>query len=338
MSKPRVKPLRPQEIARGRVALCTELDAEGGAPEWVQLLPKGADVVGRDGRKWINDKPAAVVSAFKRDFSPLPIDWNHATEYIAKYGGEAPAAGWIEELDLREDGSLWGKVTWTERGERSVNAREYRFLSPVFKFDAETSRILQLFGCALTNSPNLRLTAINSREDEPEREESNMDEKLLATLGLPKTATVEQALNAIEALKEEKRAALNSAQTPSPEKFVPRADYDLAMNRARSAEDKLSEQSKAEHTKEVNAAVDAAIAAGKIAPASKQFYVDSCGDAAALERFKAFAAAAPAVIDPKSPLLGTQPPTANQGELTPNQMAICTRMGIAPEDFKKARA
>jgi hypothetical protein len=165
-----------------------------------------------------------------------------------------------------------------------------------------------------------------------------MDKKLLAALGLSETATMEQALNAIETLKLEKQTALNGAQTPDPVKFVPRADYELAMNRAKTAEDKLSEQGKAEHGKAVNAAVDGAIAAGKIAPASKDYYIATCQDAAGLERFKKFADAAPAVIDPKSPLKEKQPAATNQGELTADELALCSRMMIAPEEFKKARA
>src|SRR5574341_681840 len=114
------------ELSGSQVALCAELAAESGAPEWVQLLPAGADVAGRDGRKWSNDRPREIVAAFKRDFGPLPIDVNHATE-MSGLGFGAPAVGWIEELEARDDGSLWGRVKWNPQGAAAVAERQYRY-------------------------------------------------------------------------------------------------------------------------------------------------------------------------------------------------------------------
>ncbi|MFH2098801.1 MAG: phage protease, partial [Pseudomonadota bacterium] len=64
--------------------------AEGKAPEWVELLPPGVNVEGRDGRAWVNDQPQAVAEASLAE-GAIPVDQEHATEISG--GNPAPAAG-----------------------------------------------------------------------------------------------------------------------------------------------------------------------------------------------------------------------------------------------------
>ena len=91
----------------------------------------------------------------------LPIDYDHATDFAAPSGRPAPAAGWIREIEVR-DGALWGRVEWTSHGRAAVVTHEYRYISPVFEYsqDGEVQRLLR---AALTNNPNLYLTAISAR-------------------------------------------------------------------------------------------------------------------------------------------------------------------------------
>jgi hypothetical protein len=49
-------------------------------------------------------------------------------------GGTAKAAGWIKELQVRDDG-IFGRVEWTEAAAAAIKAGEYRYLSPVFFHD-----------------------------------------------------------------------------------------------------------------------------------------------------------------------------------------------------------
>ncbi|MGU5583286.1 phage protease [Aeromonas hydrophila] len=142
------------------VALCSEMPQ--GAPEWVQIMPSGPEIKGLDGRKWNMKDPAKLIDMFKNMGLPLVIDYEHGQELKAPEGEEAPAAGWIEDLELR-NGELWAKVSWTERAAKAINSREYRFLSPAFAYDA-SMEILSLSSVALTNKPNLVMTALNSRE------------------------------------------------------------------------------------------------------------------------------------------------------------------------------
>ncbi len=99
--------------AYGDVALA--LSAEGKVPDWIELLPAGPVVTGRSGRRWQLQNPAALIDTFKSRGAALPLDFEHASEIKASKGEPAPAAGWIEELAVRDGGSIWGRVEWNER-------------------------------------------------------------------------------------------------------------------------------------------------------------------------------------------------------------------------------
>jgi phage I-like protein len=72
------------------MALCSELNAEKAAPEWIELLPAGPDIVGRDGRSWRLSAPKKVAEAFNKQGMSLVIDYEHSTEVKAPKGDEAP--------------------------------------------------------------------------------------------------------------------------------------------------------------------------------------------------------------------------------------------------------
>lgn len=140
------------------------------APEWIELIPAGPNISGRDGRKWLFDPVGAqlVIRAFTVRAIDLPIDWEHATQHLAPRGEAAPAAGWVSELHIR-GGSLWGKIAWTARGKAQVEAREYRYISPVFDYEPGSTRIVALVSAGLTNKPNLQLTALNREQPYQDR-------------------------------------------------------------------------------------------------------------------------------------------------------------------------
>lgn len=146
------------------MALCYELKAGETAPEWIELLPAGPDIQGRDGRKWRLSEPKKVADAFNQQNVALVIDYEHASEVLAPNGTEAPAAGWIEGVEVREDGSVWGKVDWTEKANNSITSKEYRYISPAFTH-SPSGEIIKLSSVALTNKPNLDLKALNSQQD-----------------------------------------------------------------------------------------------------------------------------------------------------------------------------
>ncbi|SPD73807.1 Mu-like prophage I protein [uncultured Desulfobacterium sp.] len=314
---------------------------DNAAPEWIPLLPEGEMIEGRDGRSWLNDRPQDILASFSRADKDVVIDWEHSTELKAPQGEPAPAAGWIRQMEIR-NATPWGRVEWTPRGMDSVVNREYRYYSPVLLYEKQTGRIVAIRSLGLTNRPNLHLAALNH---EQHFEEVKGMKQLLIKLGLPETATEAEAVNALgrlqadlataqnneQKLKGDLNVAVNQAQNPSLEKFVPRADYDAAMARAANAEKTLADQKKVDLETAINAEVDAAIKAGKITPASKEFYLATCRQDGGLERFKAFVGSAPVIGDPSKL---EQIPSA-ENSIDDIQIGINRMMGIDGETYKK---
>lgn len=354
------------------IAMNVEL-VNGAAPEWVQLLPPGPWIEGRDGRRWKFGlaEQRSVLDRFAGGRIDLPIDREHATELKGAVGDEAPAAAWITELaDRNGDGGMWGRVDWTARGRAQVEAREYRYLSPVF-FYTEDLRIVALDSAGLTNKPNLHLTALN-RQGET-MEDDTMRKALCQMLGLPETATDQEIQAAVAgvqsdlgtatnramskdllsalgltedagadaaAAKAKELAGLGKAQNHNqslPEgldltKLVPRADLEMALNRADTAEKALKDREAADLEDKIEGAVNRAIQDGKIAPASKAFYVASCRKEGGLKEFEDFAKAAPQVIeDPQMP----DKPECEGKAMNQQQAHIAEQFGNTAEDLAK---
>ncbi|WP_051340943.1 phage protease [Azospirillum halopraeferens] len=311
-----------------RRALCFALPAGGAAPEWIMLLPAGGVVSGIDGRRWTLSDPARVVDAFRDRGLDLVVDWEHGSETRALAGERTPAAGWIQELELR-DGAVWGRVTWTEAGRADIESGAYRYISPSFDFVRSTKEIARLTSVGLVHAPNLpALPALNREE--------LMDLKALCReLGLAETATMDEVLAAVRRTKSDLATATNRAETPDIARFVPRADYDTAVARATNAEKALADVEAATLKADVDALIERGKAEGKISPATEDFYRAQCRDRAGVDRFRDFLKAAPKVLDP-SPSIPGKPP-AGDGTLSDDDRAVCRQMGFTEDDWRKHR-
>jgi len=299
------------------------INAEGEtAPDWIQLTPQGPNIVGRDGRKWTLPNPEAVVAAFREHGADLPIDFEHATQVKGANGEEAPAVGWINDLDVR-NGALWGRVEWTDAGSNAIKSRSYRYVSPVFTFKRALGDIIKMVSAGLTNSPNLKMAALNKEGSE---EECGMKPEILEALGLKEGASDDDVLTAINKLKSDEATARNRAEQPDADKFVPRADYDLALNKVRDFEAADKERLDTD----IEAAVDAATEAGKISPASRDYHIAACRQEGGLERFTKMVDAAPEIAG-KSDVKGK--PAGEATALNSEEQLICDQMGISVEDF-----
>lgn len=336
----------PEKVTQGafnrceRVALNTELSpVDGGAPPSVEMIPPGPRVQGRDGRAWTFDAEGQrqVLAAFAARGADLPIDWEHATQHRAPQGLKAPAAGWITALNVH-DGALVADVQWTPRGNSEVADRSYRYISPVFDYEPGSGRIVRLVSAGLTNLANLRLPALNSEEDPVMTRSAALAAAITGALGLTAEATDDAVAQAINTLKSDRDTAqaANREQTPSLDRYVPRADYDALAQRATNAEQALQAQQDAQHKAAADAAIEQALTAGKITPATVEYHRATCADAAGLERFLAFVAAAP-TIAADTGLAGKKQDSTSTA-LNAEELAVCHATGISPEAFAKARA
>lgn len=311
------------------LALCSQ---EDGVPEWVQLTPQGPRLTSRDGRTWLLSDPDAVVRAYVDGVAAgieAPVDFEHATHVKGEAGERADAIGWVKEIANR-DGALWGRIDWTDTGRAAIASRGYRYLSPGFYFSGAARAVTRLASVGLTNLPNFVLPALNREHSEPETDP--MDPAVLEALGLTPTATAAEAVLAINNMKSAETLALNRAATPDPEKFVPRADHQLALNRITEFE--AGEKARAEQA--AAAAVDAAISEGKIAPASRDYHLATCRAEGGLERFGAFVKDQPVIAAPSN--LDKKAPATQPGKLNDEELAVCRQLNMKPEDFAAARA
>jgi len=306
------------------------LNAASGAPEWIELIPSGPELVGRDGRRWRMSDVNKVVAAFAANRADLPIDWEHAQYTAAMQGQPAPAAGWIEQVEAR-NGALWGRVNWTERGRAAVAAREYRYISPVFSFDAATKEVSALKCAGLVNRPNLELQALNQEGTPP------MWKQVLAALGLPETATEAEAVSAIKALQGEKEVALNAAKAPPNNLFVPRADFDAALNREATTKSEFTAFKDGIQKAKAEAVVNAAVEKGQITPATKDYHLAACRTEDGLTAFEAMIAKVPVNDAAKPSGLDGKKPEGGAPTLGAEELAVCRQLGMAEADFIKQR-
>ncbi len=318
------------------LALNTDLSAipvtDGKAPEWVEMIPPGPYVRGLDGREWLfnADSQQLVLSSFTGRGIDLPIDWEHATQHRAPKGEAAPASGWIKQLEIRE-GALWANVAWTPGADTQITTRQYRFISPVFDYVESTGQIVRLVSAGLTNTPNFTMTALNQEGQPQEFTTVKFPAALLALFGLSENATEDQVIAAATDLQKTAQAA--NRETSDITRFIPRADYDQAMSRATNAEEQLATLQKAEHNKAVDAEIQGALTAGKITPATAEYYRATCSEQAGLERFREFMKAAPAVANPSN--LDTRKPEVLVTALNAEQRAICAQLDINPVEYAK---
>ena len=218
-------------------ALNYELPSDGSMPEWIELIPAGDPLTGRDGRTWPNANPDQVVARTKAMARDVPVDVEHATELKAPKGEHAPAVAWVKELEVRS-GSIWARVDWLEHGRYLLTSRSYRYFSPVFKYHRDTGEISHITSIGLTNQPNLFISALNREQSNQEESTVDFFKALCAALGLStelnheKKEDQDRVLTALNQMKSELGTALNTAANPALDKFVPRADHDSAMQTA----------------------------------------------------------------------------------------------------------
>lgn len=196
-------------LAGASVACCgaaiTAAAAAGGA--WVQIVPAGK-FTARDGRgPWDAGGKAdmeLVIANTKKlaGATDLVVDYDHQSVFgaVPGVGGTAKAAGWIKELEVRDDG-IYGRVEWTEVAAAAIKAGEYRYLSPVFLHSQKTGRVLLIRMAALTNTPAVDMVAVSASTLLPSTSSTgdSMD-KILAALGLQAGTNEDGVIAAINSL------------------------------------------------------------------------------------------------------------------------------------------
>jgi len=177
-----MKPDLTQAMTASLLITLAELDAVSNNQQWVHLLPMG-QFSASDGRgPWLVDNAEQVITnTLERAGSrKIPIDYDHQIDRSAQNGQPAIAAGWITQLQERDDG-IWGLAEWTDKASAHLAAKEYRYLSPVIHYDA-SGKVTRISRAALVNNPALELTALASEQA------ANLQEELTDTQDKLQTA------------------------------------------------------------------------------------------------------------------------------------------------------
>lgn len=310
-------------------------DLAGQVPEWIQLLPFG-QVRSVKGDFTVDEESLAeIISYFKARGNDIVIDYEHQT----LDGGQAPAAGWIKELEDRGPDGLWARVEWTGRAKEYLANKEYRYLSPVVLVRRADNKAVAIHSVALTNAPAMSgvRPIVNKHGKEDDKMPKFMEE-LARLLGLTGQPDEVKLLEAVKALKDK-------PQPPAHKEVLElldlKEDAGLAEVKGRvialknpsgyvrveefkALQDKLAQRERDE-------LVARALAEGKITPAQKEW-----AEQYALkdqEGFKAFLEQAPQVV-PLKPAPGGGP--GKPATAVDDVQALVNKMlGVSDEDFKK---
>ncbi|MGU5779033.1 phage protease [Aeromonas caviae] len=343
---------------------------------WYQLLPVGP-FKARDGRPfdvpgghWQLDKTIAttLINRAKALGQDILIDYDHQTLNVEKTGKEAPAAGWYngDEIEWREGQGLFIKPRWTERAAALVAAKEYRFLSAVFPYDAQ-GRPLELRMTAITNDPGVvgmqALAALSAQLIQPGQpatltKENSMNEllkKLLAKLGIeltgdPTDEQLQKALTELDSLQAsakkapELEAALSAEKTalaalkaqPGGQvdlaQFVPVATYNALVTQVAALTAQVDTTDAATLIKEARTE-------GKVVAAEEE-YLTAYAAQKGVAALKALLEPRPAIaaLTASQTAAVTLPQKKGDAVLSAEDKYAADQLGISHEAFAKAKA
>jgi phage I-like protein len=337
-------------------------------PVWLHLVPYGTWRGHTAGAFTVDQTVVTeIVANFERHGIDLVVDYEHQTLAAEHNGQPAPAAGWIDTLEIRADG-LWGHVReWSARAAEYLRAREYRYLSPVLHFGHRDKVSGQPAGVrlscvALTNIPFLtdELVPVVNRSTTTEPPMMNLLASLIALYALAPDATEADVLERATA-DHEALAALQGEGTVTAEAVAEmRANADLgqAARVAMKWPQQLPADAKArlerelrhsgyvpiaEHVAALRAGeqkvdaltneqlIERAMAEGKVTAALKGWF--STQVQRDREGAEAWLSAAPVIVPMHSRPRGPQG-RADGGALSDTELAVCRQLGISEKDFR----
>jgi len=148
--------------------------ADGRVPDWIEIARTGTWLGHPQRPETVTPEMlASALAYFERHYAAhgtdLVVDYHHASVAVPLVA-KAPAAGWIDRMELRNSGTeLWAHVRmWVTEAANSIAQREFRYVSPVLRFgqpDRVTGTAVPLYvaSVALTNTPFLtELESLNA--------------------------------------------------------------------------------------------------------------------------------------------------------------------------------
>lgn len=278
-----------------------------------------ASITGGEVRDWqMNAAIAAdLIALFETNAKPILYDYEHNSLY-----GDSRAAGWIDKLEYVPGQGMYAHVGWTPKAAEDIAKKVYRYSSPFFYFDPKTGAVKQLISVALTNNPalgDLGAVGLKRNADFQTVKEAEMaDEKQVAAL----TSERDGLKTKLVALSAERDGLKTQMAALTTERDALKVKVDAVEKD--QAEAALASE-KAKHAE----LLQAALTDGRLVPAQKPWAEKQ--PLAALTEY----------LEATNPLAVLKKQVANNGGgdhgLNQDELAMCTRMGVSPEDFLKAK-
>lgn len=325
--------------AKSLIAACVfEIDAQGGAPTEAHLLPPGP-FKAMDGRPyeceaWQLDAAIAarVIALAKSRKNDIGLFYEHQDFYARFNGQRAEACGWCPRtLEWRDGLGLYATgITWVGDTADLIKARKYRYISALFTYSPETGEVLELLSIALTNTP--ALDGLDALADLA-RQFSDAVAHHQEEAGMP---TPQETVVALTAERDGLTAKVATLTTERDGLKTSVADLtrerdELKGKVAGLEQEKAAAALAADKAKHADL-LAAALTDGRLTPAQKPWAE------------KQTLAALTEYLEATKPLPladGKQSDGNDKGGghgLTQDELAMCSRMGVSPEDFKKAKA
>lgn len=357
-----------KNILRAKHAVISELPV-GSLPDWIQLLPGKGEVKTRDGRgPYFNKSPEKILAAFEKFGMPLPGDYEHQSMTASEKTQPTGASGWIEAMEVRGNGEIWGKVKWTEKAAAMIAAGEYRYISPVFDYNAKTGEIAKLVSFGLTNNPNLFLRAAAKQQGDTMSLYNKIHKALSALDESANDADVMKAMkDCMSADDGDDGGVEPDADDAPPRKKVKVAEHDtddpdatptklvdepdagrgaarfdaskyVPMSMYKALEAKVNRQD----ADLISRAVNAAVKAGKITPAQRKWATAYATQD--LNGFNDFVSAAPAIVNATTTTEKVDVPTMKledrvamrRAKLSDEERRVNRVMGVTDEAYCKS--
>ncbi|ADU99824.1 phage protease [Alicycliphilus denitrificans] len=314
---------------------------------------------------------AQVIERFNARMArkPIVVDYEHQTLHKEKNGQPAPAAGWPKSLEWVEGEGLFGMVEMTARAAAAIDGKEYLYFSPVFAYSKVDGTVLEILMGALTNDPGIErmqplslmaaaTAAFLTSLDYPQEHPVNpLLKALLAALGLPETTSEEAAtaaltaigpLQALQARAGVATAACTALQLPTdatpevvtaactslrtaqadPARFVP-------VEAVTALQGQIAALTARQQAADVDALVKPALADGRLLPAMESWARElGKSNVAALTAYLAAAQPIAALAGTQTQGLPPSGPAKGDAQLSADELAVCTAMGLTPEQYK----
>lgn len=314
-----------------------------GVPDRIKILPFGL-VKSRKGPFTVDEAGFREMYQYFKDRQlDVVIDYEHQT----LEGSQAPAAGWIKDMELTKDGVM-ASVEWTDKAKEYLANKEYRYLSPVVLKRKEDDKAVRLHSVGLTNTPAIdgMTPIINSLDmdfDFDDKGDENMDflKEIAKLLGLSEEATQEQVIEAIKKLSATAQNQEVVANKTILEMLDLKEDCKLedvtgkiiALKNPAGyvSVEKFNELAQKIQKKESDDLVQMALSTGKITPAQKEWAeVYALKDPSG---FKNFVDNAPQVVPLEEIVTGDPKPKKKVD--TELEMSVNKMLGLSKDDIEK---